>query len=368
MSNLFGRKGPARPHLVQAGGGLSGELADLRSDINEAFSELEAGGRYVTEEWTDVAIADVDGIVEAIDSSSSIVSLSGDDLDGEVGGDEMIPPRNITITTSSHAHINAVAVVITGLVRNRYGILIAQTDTITLTDNGGVTDAGTKAFSMVTAIVIPAQGGASGSLSIGFGNTFGFAYPIRSRESVASVLREVVGGVAYTPGEKTVHSWNKAAADSDPGDATAETAVGYVQRRSRLVSAVFEPASSLTGHDTNNAVLTVKKYDSAGANGATIASMTTNTTSGNWTAWAGKALTLAAAANLEVAAGSSLTFAITKANDGVTVPAGRLVLTFEAPMGTIALPSSKAPHGTYTPSQVPDDSLDYSITYEVAAS
>lgn len=43
-SRIFGKKRPQLPHLVNRGGGLSGELFDLRSDIDEAFDELEGSG------------------------------------------------------------------------------------------------------------------------------------------------------------------------------------------------------------------------------------------------------------------------------------------------------------------------------------
>lgn len=40
-SRSFGNKLPKRSHLVKPGSGLRGEIADLRSDIDEAFESLE---------------------------------------------------------------------------------------------------------------------------------------------------------------------------------------------------------------------------------------------------------------------------------------------------------------------------------------
>lgn len=41
-SRSFGTKGPAQPHLVKGSGGLSGEIFDLRADIDEALVTLES--------------------------------------------------------------------------------------------------------------------------------------------------------------------------------------------------------------------------------------------------------------------------------------------------------------------------------------
>lgn len=41
-SVLFGTKGPDRPHLIAGTGGLAGEVADLRDDLEETFVALEA--------------------------------------------------------------------------------------------------------------------------------------------------------------------------------------------------------------------------------------------------------------------------------------------------------------------------------------
>ena len=164
-SRAFGRRGPRIPHLVQAGkGGLAGEVADLRADVEAACHYIETTLQpMVLEEFTNLAAADTDAFKTAAATSASIQTFTVDDLDGVVGAAEVSPPRNATITSSTHANIDAVAVVITGYVRDDRGDLIAQTDTITLTDGGGATDVGTKAFSKITGISVPAQGGTGGN-------------------------------------------------------------------------------------------------------------------------------------------------------------------------------------------------------------
>jgi hypothetical protein len=50
MSYAFGDQRPKKPHLVQDGkGGVAGEVGDLRSDIEDAFTRSELGG-YITPE------------------------------------------------------------------------------------------------------------------------------------------------------------------------------------------------------------------------------------------------------------------------------------------------------------------------------
>lgn len=212
-SNLFGAKGPAKPHLVRGKGGLSGEIVDIRADIEEAFSTLENGGGLMeVVEWTDLVAADPNAIKLSIASAAGVETYVGAALDGVIGVLEMVPPRNVDITTTAHADIDAVAVVVTGTVRNKLGALIAQTDTITLTDGGNVTDAGIKAFSFVTSVVIPTQGGTGGALTIGFGDLVGMPTAIKTRAGLTAPLREVEAGSVVTTGTFTT-----AAADAPYG-------------------------------------------------------------------------------------------------------------------------------------------------------
>lgn len=195
-STLFGRRGPKKPHLVQPGkGGLAGEIADLRTDVEAAFDLMQDNGGYIhTDEFTNVAAADPDGIKLAAATSDAIQAFTSADWDGILGTGEMVPPRNATVTTTAHANVDAVVVAIVGRVRDITGALIAQTDNITLTDGGGVTDAGTKAFSFIDSATIPAQGGAGATLSIGWGVLIGLSRPMRAMAGLHRPLREVAAG------------------------------------------------------------------------------------------------------------------------------------------------------------------------------
>lgn len=116
------------------------------------------------------------------------------------------------------------------------------------------------------------------------------------------------------------------AADAEAANATAET---YIGRAPRLVSvrSVAIVGAALTAHGSNNATITVHKRTSAGATQTTVATLATNVAGGNWVAGAPKVFALAAGA-ASVAAGSSLSFSIAKAGDGVVIPASCLVVEF----------------------------------------
>lgn len=190
-SGLMSGQRAAKPHLVRGGGGLSGEVADLRADIAREIGFLAS---FTVEEFIDPAAADPNGIKTSFASSDSAQQFLVADLDGLVGAGVMTPPRNITITTGASGDIDAVDVVITGFVLDANGKEIPQTDTITLTADIGATDVGTQAFSRVTQIDIPAQTGTGGTIEIGFGDVIGLSAPLVSRAGVEAVLMEIEAG------------------------------------------------------------------------------------------------------------------------------------------------------------------------------
>lgn len=203
-SKSFGTQRAKKPHLTEGKGGMGGEVDDLRRDVEASFGTLEAnGGLLRTEEFTNVATADVDGIKKSIATSDADVSYVAADFDGDVGTDEMVPPRNPTITSSTHAHVTNVDVVVTGKVRDYSGKLIDQTETITTTNGGGATDAGTKAFSIIEQYDVPAMGGVSGALEFGFGTLIGLGAPMKSRAGLLAPIREISGGAVVTNGTFT---------------------------------------------------------------------------------------------------------------------------------------------------------------------
>jgi hypothetical protein len=174
---------PAVPDALEAGSMSSADFGTLLTPMR-------------TIEWTNPATADVDALKLSIASATTIQTYTGADLDGAVGLGTMSPPRNVTITTTLSADIDAVAVVITGLDVDG----AALTDTITLTDGGNTTDVGTAAFASVSSIVVPAQSGTGGALEFGFGDLIGLPAPIRTRAGLAAVHLEIEAGSAVTTG------------------------------------------------------------------------------------------------------------------------------------------------------------------------
>lgn len=124
--------------------------------------------------------------------------------------------------------------------------------------------------------------------------------------------------------------------DAAAADATAETVVGYVPKApganastAKVLRVYYLPGAALTAHDTDYATILVSKYTAAGASKTTVATITTKITggSGNWTAFVPMEITLSAtAANLILASGAILTYEVSKAGNGVALPAGKLVV------------------------------------------
>lgn len=117
-------------------------------------------------------------------------------------------------------------------------------------------------------------------------------------------------------------TWNffKASADAMAADASTIGAL-KVPFNVQIIALDVVPNTTLTAHDTNNAVITLGKADGAGGSSTAVATLTTNTTSGNWAADTFKAATLSATfANTLVSDGQVLTLKITKGASGVVVP------------------------------------------------
>lgn len=106
LSKAFGSKNPARPHLVRGPGGVAGEVADLRQDIDDAFLAMEKGGmivKYFLSVPTDAT--DADGIKTTFASAAAPATLTGTDFDGILapgtGAAIMLPPKRLTLTVGA---------------------------------------------------------------------------------------------------------------------------------------------------------------------------------------------------------------------------------------------------------------------------
>lgn len=113
--------------------------------------------------------ADPDGIVTARPTDAVAETLSGVALNGVIGGDDMFPPRNITITATNHADYDLTTWYVRGLDEEGR----PQEEAFVMPNGGNTTLTGKKFFSKVTEVYIPAQSGAGGSTTIGFGAKLG---------------------------------------------------------------------------------------------------------------------------------------------------------------------------------------------------
>lgn len=115
----------------------------------------------------------------------------------------------------------------------------------------------------------------------------------------------------------------KPAADAMAADTTAYTAADQIRipRACRILGANIQPLSTLTAHASNNCSVNVVKGDGAAGAAVVMATYTSDVAGGNLAAGVTKAMTVTSTlANQRAAAGSVLSFNITKAASGVVVP------------------------------------------------
>lgn len=187
-SGLFSNQRAQRPHLVRGGGGLAGEVADLRSDVSD---EMDAMAAIAVEEFIDVAVADVDAIVVALaPDDTAAVTLSGAALDGVVGAGVMDPPRNITFDTLGATPADVPA---TGTVTGKDVNGDELIEVINLSQIVGQA-VGLSAFAEVDSIDYPIADGTDATVSVGFGDVIGLAKPLKSRAGAEAVVMEIEAG------------------------------------------------------------------------------------------------------------------------------------------------------------------------------
>lgn len=159
---------------------IAGQLADNgHREVNSVIAEAAIaaglvgirGGTTRTEVRppTTPDTADADGIIATIASAATAQTLSGASLDGAVGALEMFPPRNVTLTLSSHADWDATEAIVTGT--DEDGRVIQET--LLIPNGGNATVTGARHFRTITSLYIPAQSGTGGTATMGFGSSLG---------------------------------------------------------------------------------------------------------------------------------------------------------------------------------------------------
>jgi hypothetical protein len=202
------------------------QAALLYADVSKLDSGARSGGQFYAESWTNPATADVDAIAVTVGSTAGIQTLTGVALDGVVGDDTMTPPRNLTITFSNHADWDATTIVIAGTDVN--GDVISED--FAVPNGGNQTVTGAKAFATVTSVTIPAQTGAGGTATIGFGAKIGLARKLYTRSGLTMQVSENEAGSKVHTGTFVAPATgapNGTYAPSNAPNATRDYAVVY---------------------------------------------------------------------------------------------------------------------------------------------
>lgn len=413
-SKSFGLKAPKIAHLVRGAGGLSGEIADLRSDVEEAFVTNETPGLGGTgliavDEWTNVLAASANYVMASTNAAVAAVTVT-------TFSHATIPhARNLTVGCTIIG-VGESNVVVTGTDIN--GDAISETFAVP-SGNGTVT--GVKAFKTVNRVVIPAlTAGMTGlAVVVGVGNVLGLSSKIKVRNSIPNVLTELFNGMAVVgdPIRLTGHAsfLNPKAAElvSVVGDVLLANGAQIIAAQPdyprKLQVRITDADSSISagtitlvgvGIDGTavtqviplaggtRTVITDAVY--ATLTSATVAALAGHGVGDNVGIGVGAALGLpipAGAGSVSVtktvvdSAGETVagvdatarsvapTTAANAARDydfyfAYTVTPGRNAQSYAGTAGTFTTPAVSAPHGTFAPGVVPDATNDYVLVYE----
>lgn len=160
IAGMLADSGPSDVASAAAQGTLVAGIAALKGSAERTCKPIAS---------TYAVAADADAFVTALASTAGVQTLSGGSLDGVVGTAEMIPPRNVTMTFSSHADWDATTATVTGTDENGETI----TENFSIPNGGNATVTGAVKFRTVTSISIPAQSGTGGTGTIGTGSLLG---------------------------------------------------------------------------------------------------------------------------------------------------------------------------------------------------
>lgn len=122
-----------------------------------------ANGDYAADVPPALPAADPDSIKTNIASSGSQQVLGTGDFNGAIGAGKILPAAKVTLTLSNHANWLATTAVLTGLDEN--GLPVSEN--LSIPANGNTTLTSTRYYSRVTGLTIPAQGGTSGTATLG---------------------------------------------------------------------------------------------------------------------------------------------------------------------------------------------------------
>ena len=161
---------------------IAGQLADNgHREVNSVIAEVAIsagivgirGGTTRTEvrppTTPDAADADAFATATVLISAATAQTVAAAAFDGVVAAGELFPPRNVTLTLSSHADWDATTAVVTGT--DEDGRVVQET--LLIPNGGNATVTGLRHFRTVSSIYIPAQSGTGGTATLGFGSSLG---------------------------------------------------------------------------------------------------------------------------------------------------------------------------------------------------
>ncbi len=183
-------------------------------------TEIQYAGRTVTLAGSLAAVTN--SIVTSLATAVIPAVLTGAGLTGANAGTLSIP-QNVSVTTTTHtASYVLTPIVVTGTDIN--GSVITENLTLTLV-NGNETIVGSKAFSTVTSISIPAQNDALGTFIFGTKNYFPGSVVLEVRVKTAGTLHVGYNGgftdtLSALAGDRLPYCISKIFADSTAQDVT----------------------------------------------------------------------------------------------------------------------------------------------------
>ncbi len=157
-------------------------------------SPVAASVGIFCDEFTNAPVADTDAFKTAIATAITQQTYTGVALNGVVGAASLTYPRNVSVTTDDHVAAYTGNVAFTGL--DVAGNSISES--LALSNNATVV--GVKAFASVSSIVVDAQINTTGSIQFGFGAKLGLTRKAKTRNTILSVIKEIVAGTVVTNG------------------------------------------------------------------------------------------------------------------------------------------------------------------------
>ncbi len=335
-SGLFNAARAAFAHLVKPGAGLSGEVYDLRKDLNNAFTPLAA---IAVEEFTNPAgsaALSATSILAATATVAAPVTVLAAGMVAAGLAQLAIWPRQLVFTTGGGTAADAPATVtITGT--DPFGA--PQTETLNLAQTA-TTATSTKFWSAITKVDYPAADGTGATVSIGAGAAF-----LKGATATVAAPVTVLGStLIQTDLANYPRQLVFTTAGGTAADAPANVVITGTDAQGKTISETLALAQTATTATSVNAYSSVTSlvYPAADGTGATIA------------------VSFGAAIGLKRPLKNRM---------GAAMPLLHEFMDGSVPTaGAVSAVATVGPYGAYTPNTAANGVHDYAIFYEFDAS